>query len=114
MDSRPPPAPARACATLSLCCAATACAAGDPEGAFCAWACGCAAAGRGLEGVGAAVLSDMVADVSAGLHWRDDEDGVARTGCRMLMITRDIIDERHRVQGERKGKSGPAGVEWLL
>lgn len=36
IDNSPPPAPARACATLSLCCEAMACPAGDPKGAF--WA----------------------------------------------------------------------------
>jgi hypothetical protein len=61
IESSPPPAPASACATLSLCCAARACPAGDAKGAFCACACGWVAAGSGLEGVGAATLSDMFA-----------------------------------------------------
>lgn len=61
IESSPPPAPASACATLSLCCAATACPAGDPNGAFCACACGWVEAGSGFEGVGAATLSDMFA-----------------------------------------------------
>ena len=61
IESNPPPAPASAWATLSLCCAATACAAGDVKGAFCACACGWVEAGSGLEGVGAATFSDMFA-----------------------------------------------------
>lgn len=36
IDNSPPPAPASACATLSLCCEAMAWPAGDPKGAF--WA----------------------------------------------------------------------------
>jgi hypothetical protein len=36
IDNSPPPAPASACATLSLCCEAMAWPAGDPKGAFCA------------------------------------------------------------------------------
>lgn len=44
----------------------------------------------------------------------DDEDGVAGTGCRMLMITRDIIDERHRVKGkERACGRGMAVMSWV-
>ena len=53
MDSSPPPAPASACATLSLCCTATLC---SP----CEVAVDLAAEGRGLEEVGAATLFDMV------------------------------------------------------
>jgi hypothetical protein len=61
IESNPPPAPASACATLSLCCATMACPAGEFKGAFCACDCGWAAMGSGLEGVGAATLSDMFA-----------------------------------------------------
>lgn len=60
MDSNPPPAPANACATLSLCCAVTFCAAAEVEDTFCAWFCGSVEVGRELEGVGAATLSDML------------------------------------------------------
>lgn len=60
IDSSPPPAPASAWATLSLCCEAAAWAAGDASDAFCACACGCEAPGSGFAGVGAATLSDML------------------------------------------------------
>lgn len=53
MESSPPPAPARACATLSLCCTATLLAA-------CVVCAGFAACGRGLEEVGALTFSDIV------------------------------------------------------
>lgn len=80
IESNPPPAPASACATLSLCCAAIACAAGDVKDAFCAWACGREAAGSGLVGVGAATLSDMFVVLGwsglAGMDVRGEEYGV--------------------------------------
>lgn len=53
IDSNPPPAPASACATLSLCCAATLLTPCDGRGGF-------EACGRGFEDVGAATLSDML------------------------------------------------------
>ena len=40
IDNSPPPAPASACATLSLCCEAMAWPAAEATGAFWAWACG--------------------------------------------------------------------------
>jgi len=78
IESSPPPAPASAWATLSLCCAAMACPAGDPKGAFCACACGWVAAGSGLEVVGAATLSDMFAvfgTVGVVVMESDEDDG---------------------------------------
>lgn len=53
-----------------------ACPAGDPKGAFCACACGWVEAGSGLEGVGAATLSDMFAvlGTAGGMLMDDSED----------------------------------------
>lgn len=76
MDSRPPPAPARAWATLSLCCAATAWTVALCACSSCAWA----AAGRGFEEVGAATLSDM-------MNGYDDMMGLGGTrGCNSGLV----------------------------
>lgn len=56
MDSNPPPAPANACATLSLCWDAAA----ELSETFCACSLGSALDGSGFEGVGALTLSDMM------------------------------------------------------